>query len=134
MHRFALLLLPLLLGLPIVAGAQTGTANTEAFQARMAENAARLNLTDEQRADLEPILRANFEETRALLQKHGLGQGATERPGLRQMRALQKDMKPVRERTDRQVAEILSDEQMAEFRLIQDERREQMRAEIRARR
>ena len=110
------------------------------FEARIEQTKQRLNLTDEQIAQIEPILASSFEATALVLENHGidLNPGAPrdqrERPSFRTMRAIGKDMQAVREETAAEMAEVLTDEQMEEYRKIQEERRVELRERIRARR
>lgn len=103
------------------------------IEARLAEVRKRLDLSAEQEAKLEPILRASFAERLALLDSYGLSRDGAERPSLRQMQALGGEMADIRKATEKQVAAVLDPRQMAEFRKIQDEMREQIRARIRER-
>ena len=110
------------------------------LEARIEETRQRLNLTDEQIALIEPVLASNFEATMLVLENHGIeiDPGAPreqrERPGFRKMRAISRDLQAVREETAAEMAEILTDEQMVEYRAIQEERRSELRDRIRARR
>lgn len=133
MNRIALLLMLTLFGLPSTAVSQEDPAGTAVFEERMLETAARLDLSDAQRAELEPLLLDQFEETHRLLERHGLDESSATRPNRRQTLALARDLKPLRERTDREVAAIFLEEQMTEFRVIQEERRDQMRARFQSR-
>ena len=128
-HIIRLIILSLV-GFPAWAIAQADSAGIAEFQDQMHQMAERLDLTESQRAELEPILQAQFEQTRALLERHGLDRRPASPPGRRQLLALSRDLRPLRERTDRQVEAILSDEQMTEYRDIQRERRDRMRAEF----
>jgi Spy/CpxP family protein refolding chaperone len=128
MNRIALSLMLTVLGLPSTAVSQGDPAEFSVFQEQMLETATRLDLSEAQRAELEPLLLDHFEKTRRLLERHGLDEPYESRPGRRQMLALSRDLRPLRERMDREVAAILSEEQMTEFREIQEERRDQMRA------
>ncbi len=103
------------------------------IEARLAEVRKRLDLSAEQEAKLEPILRDSFAKRLALLDSYGLSRDGAERPSLRQMQALGGEMADIREATEKQVATVLDQRQMAEFRKIQDEMREQIRARIRER-
>ena len=108
------------------------------LEARVEQTRERLNLTDEQVARIEPILESSFEASMLVLENHGIDlsvpRDQRERPGFRKMRAIAKDMKAVRQETAEEMAEILSDEQMEEYRKIQEERRAELREQIRARR
>ena len=108
------------------------------LEARVEQTRERLNLTDEQVAQIEPILESSFEASMLVLENHGIDlsvpRDQRERPGFRKMRAIAKDMKAVRQETAEEMAEILSVEQMEEYRKIQEERRAELREQIRARR
>ena len=129
-----------------MAVAATGTATAQArdrqlseeqraqIEQQLTEIRTRLNLTAEQEARLQPILRSSFEKRLAVLDAHGLSREGGQRPTRQQMRALRGEMTEIREATEAQVATVLDAGQMAEFRKIQDEMREQMRARIRDRR
>ena len=110
------------------------------LEARIEETKQRLNLTDEQIARIEPILESNFEATTLVLESHGIEFGPDvpreqrERPGFRKMRAISRDLQAVREETAAEMAEVLTEEQMTEYRKIQEERRAELRDRIRARR
>ena len=93
---------------------------------------ARLELSDEQRAALEPIMRETLATRMALLEEAGIGSG--QRPNRRALRKLRGSMQDLQKRTEPKIAEILSADQLKEFRIIQEERRGRMRDEILGRR
>ena len=109
------------------------------LEARIEQTKQRLNLTDEQLAQIEPILESSFEATALVLENHGIdlnpdvSRDQRERPGFRKMRAVSKDLQAVREETAAEMAEVLTAEQMEEYRKIQEERRVALRERIRAR-
>jgi len=94
----------------------------------------RLNLSEEQRAQIEPVLRRSFEERAEILQRYGVGKDESQRPGFRQTRAMKSDLEEARKKNDAEVEKILDDRQMAEYRKIQEEMREQLRQRVRERR
>ena len=109
------------------------------FEEQLAETKARLNLSDEQIEQLTPILRSGFEAQMAVLKENGIDlqnedPGSREKLGFRDARKLRKDMKAVRANTSDEVEKILSDEQFAEYKEIQDERQKKMREMIKERR
>ena len=130
MNRIALTLVLALLCLPTTAVSQQDQVELADFQKQMQETAARLDLSEAQRAELEPILRARFQETERLLEQHGFDHRSGNPPGRRQLLALSRDLRPLREQTDREVEAILSKEQMSEYHDIQEEQRAQMRAQL----
>ena len=75
----------------------------------------------------------------AVLEKHGIDlenrdSGNQKKLGFREARKLRKDLDVVRESTLDQVEGILSEEQFAEYKKIQDERKKKMREMIKERR
>ncbi|WP_161966045.1 hypothetical protein [Steroidobacter cummioxidans] len=103
------------------------------IEQHLAEVRARLRLTPEQESQLQPILRSSFEKRIAALEANGFSRGG-QRPSLQQMRSLRTELARLREATEGQVAAVLDERQMAEFRKIQDEMREQMRTRAKERR
>ncbi|MEM7705851.1 MAG: hypothetical protein AAF358_09890 [Pseudomonadota bacterium] len=116
--------------------AQAAEDPAEAFRESYAQTQERLQLTDEQKQQVEPILRARFDASRSVMEKYGMspdgaGQG---KPSRREMRSMAKELKPIREKADQELAEILTDEQLDEYREIQEESRTQMRERMKSRR
>lgn len=95
------------------------------FAKGMEEIGARLALTEAQMAKARPILQDHLEGQLALLDKHDIDSG--ERPGIRKLRALRRDLDAQEGETAKKLAAILSTEQMAEYEKIQEERRERTR-------
>ena len=96
---------------------------------------AKLGLTEEQVAQLKPILADQFDAQMAILDKHGIAvgnRGDRGRLGLRKLRALRRDLDKVSDNTSRRLSGILSKAQLAEFEKIQAEQREQMREKLRS--
>lgn len=104
------------------------------IEQRFEEIRERLNLTDEQRTAMEPILRRSFAERIGILEKYGVSRNGGERPGFRQLRAMRKELEAAREQTERELSAVLDRGQMAEYRAIQDENRQAVRDRIRERR
>ena len=103
------------------------------LDARLDEIRARLDLSDEQRARLEPLLRKDLERRVEVLRKHGMGREADARPSARQMRAARQDLKSAREQTEAEMKEILDERQLDEYRKFQQEARDEMRERARNR-
>ena len=108
------------------------------LDARIEQTRQRLNLTDEQSVQIDPILESNFHASMLVLESHGIDLSVPReqraRPNFREMRAIGKELQAVREETAEEMAEILTEEQMEEYRKIQVERRTEMREQIGARR
>lgn len=88
---------------------------------------ARLNLTDEQQRQIEPVMEAGREQRLSILESYGFGQGSKPKLSLRKKISLAKDMKSVRESTERALARYLTPTQMAEYRKIQEENRQRLK-------
>ena len=87
----------------------------------------RLQLTEAQRTDLEPILSKNFEDRMNILQSYGFSKETRPKLSLRKKLALRSDMNELRDQTRQDVSVILNDQQMDRFLEIQEENRKRMR-------
>ena len=104
-------------------------------QARLGEVKARLALSEEQAAQVKPILEDHVEAQTAILDRYGIngaGRGSDRRPGYETLRALRKELEAHRTTTEARLSGVLSAEQLAEFRKIQAERKEQIQEEMRS--
>ncbi|MEM1412083.1 MAG: hypothetical protein AAGH19_06960, partial [Pseudomonadota bacterium] len=105
-------------------------------QAQMQETIERLELTDDQLEQAKPVLQSAASEQQEILKRYEMDpesrENATSKPGFRQLRAMRKEMTAVRENTLEALDPILSEAQMEELKLIQEERRAEMRARIQA--
>lgn len=78
-----------------------------------------LNLTDEQVEQIRPIFEEEFEKREELFQKNqGQGQGQ----GPESRKALDEELQKLQEETEKQLEEILTEEQMTLYRKMLDER------------
>ena len=94
----------------------------------------RLNLTDEQSEKFEPIILDQWEKRLAVMKKHGINRDPSlseKKIGLRQLRAVKKEMDKINKEIEKQLANILSKEQMDEYNNIQEENRVEMRMRLR---
>ena len=135
-------LLAALAALPTTMAAQdppmeVDEARLEEFAERLAEVRERLALTDEQIEEMEPILAAGLEKRLKILEEHGIDisdrSGERERPNLRQLRRLGRALEESREETTQQLAGILSEEQLEEFKKVQEEWAAALRERVRGR-
>ena len=95
-----------------------------------------LQLNDEQREAVRPIIEANFEQRLADLQKHGIdlkNREANKRPSLGKMLKLRKDLGKVGDKTEKELGKVLNDDQMKVWKELEKKRREQMRERLRSR-
>lgn len=111
----------------------------EAMEKRVAETRERLALTDGQIEKIAPILRRGFEAQAALLEKQGFARDGArsregDRPNLREMRKLGREMDKIREQTLKELGEVLDAKQLDEYEDIQEERKAELRRRMRGRR
>ncbi|MEM6648083.1 MAG: hypothetical protein AAF730_17705 [Bacteroidota bacterium] len=125
----------LLLAVPLRA--QT-TAPAEITPERIAEqidaDMDQLDLTETQRETVRPIMESAFAERLAVMEKHGVDPAQLQsgkRPGLRTLRRMKKDMDALNKSTEEELNAVLTDEQMEQWRAIEKERQDRMRAQLR---
>lgn len=107
--------------------ALAGKGNHEQrMQEHLDQMATELNLSDEQRTQVESILQNSFEKRRAVLESHGIEKGSG-RPDKETREAVKDEMMAIREATDQELAEALSTEQLESFKAMQAEHRDKMR-------
>ncbi len=121
-------------------GRQLSDEQRAQIEQRFEETSARLNLTEDQKTALAPNLAENFEKREALMKSYGLGQGDGEKMSRREMRKRRDEMRKfrgemetLRDETNAQLAEVLTEKQLTEWAVIQEENRERMRERIRNR-
>jgi hypothetical protein len=102
---------------------------------RMEETKARLNLTDDQFVQIAPVLKNSMEAQRRILSKYGIDPesagGFKGKLAPRQARAMREELESVRADTLKKLAATLNDEQLDEFKRMQEERKAEMRERIR---
>lgn len=130
-------LIAVILSVNVIAGAASANnIDAAAAQDQIAErievSKQRLNLTEEQAPEVEAILRDSTEKRRAVLEKYDVG--GDRKLSFRQLRALKSDLEPISVQTRNSLASVLTPEQLAEFDIIQQEQRDEMRARMQARR
>ena len=118
-----------------IFGANSGWSEQGAKAAEeLEETKVRLNLTDDQFVSIEPILIEDLAEKNQVLLEHGINLESGERPtggmNIRKARALANDMGSVREKTIEKLSVYLSDEQIQEYKKIQEENKEKIRERI----
>ena len=105
------------------------------LETRLGEVKARLALTEEQAAQVKPILEEHFNTQMAILGRYGIDTGSldsNERPDPEKLHALRKELDANKTRTEARLSGVLAAEQVAEFRKIQAERKEQIQEKIRS--
>lgn len=93
---------------------------------RLAHMAERLNLSEEQKTAVRPMLESSFKKRSAVLEAHGIepGQG---KPNRSAMKGMKGEMRTIREETDAELATVLDESQMAELKQMRAEMQEQMK-------
>jgi len=106
----------------------------ERVRAQMEETEERLQLTDEQRDAVRPILEDSYMQRQAILEKYGIDLESTnrsDRPGRRTLRQIRNDLNRENEETTRKLEAVLTGDQMDRWKTLQEERRAEMRDRIR---
>ena len=96
----------------------------------------RLKLTEQQAHQIEPHVLSHLKTRRSILKENGISpdsRSAGERIEFRQLRAIKREMDSLDKQIESELVEILNDEQIEEYRLIQEERRAEIRSQIRSR-
>lgn len=119
---------------PGTAQAQNRTmseSSQQQLEQRLANVSAELKLTDTQKDQVKPILRANMEKQRSILNRYGFSQSKKPNLSFRQKLSLRNEMYAQRDETNSKLSRILSKSQMQTLANIQAKQREQMKARIR---
>jgi hypothetical protein len=135
MNRIAWLLAVALLAATAAIAEDKSMPSAEAVE-RLAQARERLSLTDEQVEQIKPVMEESFAERNAILASYGIdldNPGGSGRPSFRQARAMRGEMEAVRSDTLAKLDGILSQEQLEEFKLMQEEQRAEMRERMKAR-
>ncbi len=130
-----ILLASLLLGFQLAYGQAIPSPETMAEQAdlmieKMEDVTGRLQLTDDQDAQMRVILKGNVEKMRAVMQEHNIEPGA--KLSFRQKTSLEHDLLPIRKESDKKLEAILSPDQMEEFEKIRKETHNEIKARRKA--
>jgi hypothetical protein len=116
----------------------SGADPTAEFRRQLQNARARLDLTDAQVEQVEPILLSAFEARLEVLREYGIdlrdGPGSAGRLGFFRARRLRRDLDGVQERTLEALDDVLTEAQLETYEELQEERREAMRERLRQRR
>lgn len=97
----------------------------------------RLNLTEEQSEKFEPIILYQWEKRMAVMKKHGISLESNlskKKIGFRQLREIKKDMDKINKEIEKKLIKVLNNDQLVEYKKIQEENRIEMRARLRGNR
>ena len=101
------------------------------LEARLQETKLRLGLTEEQMAQLKPVLADHFDAQMAILDKYGLNaEKRDSRPDAQMLRTLRQELDENKINTSKRLSGILSKAQLAEFEKIQKEREKQIQEKL----
>lgn len=115
--------------LPGTVQAQNRTMSESSQQQldqRLADVSVRLNLTDSQRGQVKPILRASMQKQMDILKRYGISPSEKPKLSIDQILSLRDDLSSHRNDTNSKLVRILDKSQMQTFQNIQAERREQL--------
>ena len=106
------------------------------IEGRLTLVSERLALTDEQVERIEPVLRKSLEAQGELLAQRGFSRDGQQRrggdrPNLREMRTLVREMDAIRETALEELGEVLDEKQLREYAEIQEERKAELRRRMR---
>ncbi len=93
----------------------------------------RLNLTEEQSEKFEPIILYQWEKRMAVMKKYGISRESNlskKKIGFRQLREIKKDMDKINKEIEKKLIKVLSNDQLVEYKKIQEENRIEMRARL----
>lgn len=110
----------------LVAAAVRPVAAQQLEPAILEATVARLNLTDTQLVAARPVLEAGILEQQQILKNAGFERG--KKPNLRQLLQVRDPLRAARARTEAELNDILSPEQMLVYREIVEEQRQRIRA------
>ena len=131
--RFALVVAVAMVGQVHEATAQTDEQEQVAeLDERVEEFKTRLDLTPDQVERIRPILAESMEQIGAALKEAGVdsdGGGASELSRRKRIR-LGRTIRGLQEEVGERMSEVLSDAQMEEYKKMQEERREELRARM----
>jgi hypothetical protein len=103
---------------------------------QMEQTIERLNLTDGQIERVKPILESTRASRQAIMARYGVDPDGSavggKKLGLREARAMRKELNQVQEGTNAELRKILNAEQLTELEVIQQERSDDMRERIRS--
>ena len=94
----------------------------------------RLNLTEEQSEKFEPIILYQWEKRMAVMKKHGISSESNlskKKIGFRQLREIKKDMDKINKEIEKKLIKVLNNDQLVEYKKIQEENRIEMRKRLR---
>lgn len=121
--------LALAAGQPALASIEDSVVQEDSLEARIDETKKRLDISDEQDVKFTPVVDQHMEERTALFEKYGLNEeNAT--ISFRNLRAFRSEIRKLNGVTRTNVSEILSEEQLEEWDVIQEENREEIRESI----
>jgi hypothetical protein len=101
------------------------------MKAQFAAAIEELELTEEQLDPFKRIIEDNFQQRRAIMETYGMGpNGDGERPNMREMRKMRKEMQAVRKTTENELSTLLTPEQMELWKTMAEENREKMREQM----
>lgn len=109
----------------VFSGQAASNAEPEFDRAAIEQAAERLGMNETQREAVKPIIEAGIRERMQILQDAGFERG--QRPSLRQLLKVRGPIRLLRARTEAELSEVLSFQQLATYRLLVEEQRQKLR-------
>ncbi|MEO0580143.1 MAG: hypothetical protein AAFZ58_15755, partial [Pseudomonadota bacterium] len=104
------------------------------IQEQMQQTIERLDLTDEQIEKIKPIMQESMEARQKIMASYGIDPENSDgagKLGMRKARAMRKEMNAINAGTLSELEQILTAEQLNEYKAIQKERQAEMKERIR---
>ena len=109
-----------------------------AFNKRLTETQQRLGLTDGQVEEMTPILKSQIKTMAATLKRYGIDPESGQKPekslSRQDAQRMSKELELVRADTHQRLASILNEEQLEDFKQIQQERKKETQKRMRSQR
>ncbi len=118
---------------PVFAEGEDREQTVAAVQEFMVAAKERLQITDEQAPLVEEIMKESMERREAILAKYEGNGGEKPRARLQKIRSMRDELEGAGQDTYNKMSDVLTPEQLDEFKVIQQEMREKMRERLRAR-
>ena len=112
--------------------AQEATELSDAILTRAAQQIGRqIGLEGDRLEAFTPIHVESLNARIAVVEKHGITVGADDRPGIRTLLALRRDLRAVDEDTRERLSPLLTDDELDSYKAAVEEQRERNRERVR---
>lgn len=138
MRRFSVILMSLAICL-LSSMSLWATTSKEEVKAKIEETIAQLDLSEQQKFEITPVLEKYYQDQQAVLEKYDLDKdsrdsGNTKKPEAKTIRDIRSDMGSVRQETQKNVEKILNDDQLEKWEEMKEEAQMELRSRFNSRR